>query len=46
MRAATNVRFKLAHGGSGAKNCVFVRVRLLRTNVLPLALDSEDSFQG
>jgi hypothetical protein len=30
----------------GAKNCVFVRSRLLRTNVLPLALDTEDSFWG
>jgi len=39
------VRFKLEQGGPGAKNCVFVRSRLLRTNVLPLALDREESFQ-
>jgi hypothetical protein len=28
------------------KNCLFVRPRLLRTNVLPLPLDSEDYFQA
>jgi hypothetical protein len=28
------------------KNCLFVRPRLLRTNVLPPPLDSEDYFQA
>jgi hypothetical protein len=28
------------------KNCLFVRPRLLRTNVLPLPLDWEDYFQA